>query len=104
MATTTSENVPVFSSLESVYGGDGGSQLEEAQIRYDNLKSKFQQVFGHLPDVFARSPGRVNLIGEHIDYEGYSVLPMAIRKDTIIAIRKHDDSESPKQVRIANFR
>ncbi|RZC85245.1 hypothetical protein C5167_041427 [Papaver somniferum] len=103
MATTTSENVPVFSSLESVYGGDGGSQLEEVQIRYDNLKSKFQQVFGHLPDVFARSPGRVNLIGEHIDYEGYSVLPMAIRQDTIIAIRKHDDSESPKQVRIANL-
>ncbi|MCL7022133.1 hypothetical protein MKW94_025168 [Papaver nudicaule] len=97
----TSENVPVFSSLESVYGPDG-SQLEEAQIRFDKLKSKFQEVFGHLPDAFARSPGRVNLIGEHIDYEGYSVLPMAIRQDTIIAIRKHDDSESPKQVRIAN--
>ncbi|KAI3909180.1 hypothetical protein MKW98_012917 [Papaver atlanticum] len=103
MASTASENVPVFSSLESVYGGDGGSQLEEAQIRYDNLKSKFQQVFGHLPYVFARSPGRVNLIGEHIDYEGYSVLPMAIRQDTIIAIRKNDDSESQNQVRIANL-
>lgn len=42
------------------------------------------------------------MIGEHIDYEGYSVLPMAIRQDTIVAIRKHDAGESPKLLRIAN--
>ena len=30
------------------------------------------------------------MIGEHIDYEGYSVLVMAIRQDTIVAIRKND--------------
>ncbi|KAL5983450.1 galactokinase [Asimina triloba] len=92
--------IPIFSSLEPVYGE--GSLLDEAQIRFDNLKSKFVDVFGHPPDVFARSPGRVNLIGEHIDYEGYSVLPMAIRQDTIVAIRKHDAGASPKQLRIAN--
>lgn len=92
--------VPIFSTLEPVYGD--GSQLEEAQIRFDKLKHKFIEVFGHQPDVYARSPGRVNLIGEHIDYEGYSVLPMAIRQDTIVAIRKDDDRESPKVLRIAN--
>uniref|UniRef100_A0A5B7AA30 Putative galactokinase 1 n=1 Tax=Davidia involucrata TaxID=16924 RepID=A0A5B7AA30_DAVIN len=92
--------VPIYSTLEPVYGA--GSQLEEAQLRFDILKSKFIQVFGHPPHVYARSPGRVNLIGEHIDYEGYSVLPMAIRQDTIVAIRKHDAGESEKLIRIAN--
>ncbi|XP_021290881.1 galactokinase [Herrania umbratica] len=92
--------IPIYSSLEPVYGD--GSQLEEAQLRFDKLKSKFLEVFGHPPDVFARSPGRVNLIGEHIDYEGYSVLPMAIRQDTIVAVRKHDEGEAEKLLRIAN--
>lgn len=42
------------------------------------------------------------MIGEHIDYEGYSVLPMAIRQDTIVAIRKHGEGDSPKVLRIGN--
>ncbi|PSR92490.1 Galactokinase [Actinidia chinensis var. chinensis] len=92
--------IPIHSTLEPVYGG--GSQSEEAQLRFDYLKSKFVDVFGHSPDVYTRSPGRVNLIGEHIDYEGYSVLPMAIRQDTIVAIRRHNDGESEKVIRIAN--
>ncbi|XP_047338777.1 galactokinase-like [Impatiens glandulifera] len=92
--------IPIYSSLDPVYGD--GSSLEEAQLRFDNLKSKFIQVFGHPPDVYARSPGRVNLIGEHIDYEGYSVLPMAIRQDTIVAIRMKDDGYPENLIRIAN--
>ncbi|XP_021808637.1 galactokinase [Prunus avium] len=92
--------IPIHDSLDPVYGDS--SQLEEAQLRFHTLKSKFQQVFGHAPQLFARSPGRVNLIGEHIDYEGYSVLPMAIRQDTIVAIRRHDEGEAEKVLRIAN--
>ncbi|KAH6808587.1 Mevalonate/galactokinase family protein [Perilla frutescens var. frutescens] len=94
--------VPVYSAIEPVYGT--GSQLEEAELRFKNLKSKFVEFFGHPPDIYARSPGRVNLIGEHIDYEGYSVLPMAIRPDTIIAIRKVDAGEGGKLLRIGNVK
>ncbi|CAI9119048.1 OLC1v1020709C1 [Oldenlandia corymbosa var. corymbosa] len=89
--------VPIYTTLEPVYGG--GSQLEEAELRFSNLKAKFFEFFGHHPEFFARSPGRVNLIGEHIDYEGYSVLPMAIRQDTIVGIRIN---KSEKVLRIAN--
>ncbi|KAF6135697.1 hypothetical protein GIB67_028268 [Kingdonia uniflora] len=93
--------LPVFTSLDPFYGNE--SQHEEAdQLHFDNIKSKFLEVFGHQPELYARLPGRVNLIGEHIDYEGYSVLPMAIRQDTIVAIRKDDVAESPKVLRIAN--
>lgn len=90
--------IPMYNEVGAVYGVDA---KEEAQLRFDNLKSKFIQVFGHPPHIYARSPGRVNLIGEHIDYEGYSVLPMAIRQDTIVAIRKHDAADK-KPLVIAN--
>lgn len=52
------------------------------------MKAKFIEIYGKEALVYARILGRVNLIGEHIDYEGYSVLPMAICWDTIVAIRK----------------
>ena len=36
---------------------------------------------GRSPDVVARAPGRVNLIGEHTDYEGGLALPFAIDRE-----------------------
>ena len=43
------------------------------------------------PDVIASAPGRVNLIGEHIDYSQGFVLPFAISYRTTAAIRRRDD-------------
>lgn len=48
--------IPIFSDLEPVYGS--GSQLEEAQLRFKNLKAKFIDLFGQSPHVYARSPGQ----------------------------------------------
>lgn len=57
MAKSEELPVPIFSSLEPVYGT--GSQLEEAELRFAKLKSKFVEFFGHPPVIYARSPGYV---------------------------------------------
>lgn len=75
--------VPKASKLSDVYDDNENS----VAARYDTLVSAFKTQFeGEKPKTIARSPGRVNLIGEHIDYEGYSVLPMAIGLDVIVAV------------------
>ena len=59
--------------------------------RLSNLKDRFMVHFsGEEPEIYVRVPGRVNLIGEHIDYCGYSVCPMALQQDILIAAKTSD--------------
>lgn len=51
----------------------------------DRTVAAFNHTFGEPPQVVARAPGRVNLIGEHTDYNKGFVLPMALPFDTVIA-------------------
>jgi galactokinase len=53
----------------------------------------FQSQFGTMPDLVARAPGRVNLIGEHTDYNDGFVLPCAIGPATMVAASKRTDNE-----------
>jgi galactokinase len=48
----------------------------------------FERLFGRAPEVRARAPGRVNLIGEHTDYNGGFVLPMAIPQETEVLLAR----------------
>lgn len=57
-----------------------------ASERLKNLKDTFETKYGESPLFYAYAPGRVNLIGEHIDYCGYSVLPMAIEQNILAAV------------------
>ncbi|KAF5359765.1 hypothetical protein D9756_003587 [Leucocoprinus leucothites] len=75
--------IPVYTDLTSLYGSLGSS-LNHAE-RWDALTREFTQRFGRPPAYIARAPGRVNLIGEHIDYALFGVLPAAIERDILIA-------------------
>lgn len=52
---------------------------------FEQVLSLFQQTYGIPPAVIASAPGRVNLIGEHLDYNGGPVLPLAIDRRTWVA-------------------
>ncbi len=53
----------------------------------------FLERFGRRPEVLARAPGRVNLIGEHTDYNDGFVLPTAIPQTTAVALARRADRE-----------
>ena len=55
------------------------------------LRERFQQHYGIHPHVIVRAPGRVNLIGEHTDYNDGFVFPVAIDRATCVAARPRTD-------------
>jgi galactokinase len=77
------QSIPVYTTLSDVFGSLTTS-LEHV-TRWNNLAEEFEKRFGRKPTYIARAPGRVNLIGEHIDYALFGVLPAAIEQDILIA-------------------
>lgn len=57
-----------------------------------HVSGAFEARFGSRPACIVRAPGRVNLIGEHTDYNDGFVLPMAIDRSVWIALRPRSDS------------
>lgn len=56
-------------------------------------KQGYRVAYGAEPSRFFAAPGRVNLIGEHVDYNGGYVLPCAINRDTVIALGPADKND-----------
>ena len=63
----------------------------DGQLRGE-LTARFEDAFGAAPDGVWQAPGRVNLIGEHTDYNEGFVLPFAIDKTAKVAVRLRGDS------------
>ena len=73
---------------------------EKNRKRYESLVQHFRNVYGVSPTLLLRAPGRVNIIGEHVDYSGYGVLPMAVEQD--IAAACHCKEDGSKTVTLSN--
>ncbi len=74
--------------LVDIYGEDGA---DAAESRYARLLHGFIENFGDRKAVIARAPGRVNLMGRHIDHRGGGVNVMAMDRDTIVVAAPRDD-------------
>lgn len=55
------------------------------------IETTFHEAFGHAPDATIFTPGRVNLIGEHTDYNGGQVLPTALHRGVTLAVSSRMD-------------
>ena len=60
-----------------------------------NTVAQFKERFGHEPEWVIVAPGRVNLIGDHTDYNDGFVFPMAIERQTVIAAARRDGQPPP---------
>jgi galactokinase len=85
-------------ALRCTYGDDQ-QVLAEQTARYQHDLEAFVRLYGQGEVRFYRAPGRVNLIGEHTDYNHGYVLPMALDKDVLILARPRSDTE----VNLANI-
>lgn len=107
------ENVPEVLTIQEIYP----AALGEAQKqRWEHLLVKFEERYRKPADYVSRSPGRVNIIGEvsitvpsfpeeavfltpfpkHIDYMLFSVLPMAVNADFLLAVRLTPENSTVK--------
>ena len=60
----------------------------------DHITAAYAAKFGRVPEHVARAPGRVNLLGEHVDYNDGFVLPAAIDRATYVAFSRVDTDHS----------
>ncbi|HTV18157.1 MAG TPA: galactokinase family protein, partial [Polyangiaceae bacterium] len=68
------------------------AEPEDLARRAERLRQAFQTQLGAPPEGVWAAPGRVNLIGEHTDYNAGLALPMGIAQTALVAVRRRTDS------------
>lgn len=85
----------VNDALTTIYGPGAPAQRQ----RYQEALARFRQLYGPGPVMIFRAPGRVNIIGEHTDYNHGFVLPAALDKDVLLLARPRAGCE----IHVANI-
>ena len=67
------------------------------EILIQDTTDFFKETFGNIPDKIVLSPGRINIIGEHIDYNDGYVLPAAIDKIICFTFEKNNSNTANVQ-------
>ncbi len=70
-----------------------GENVESQKLRYTEVLELFIRKFGDQKVVITRSPGRVNLIGRHIDHRGGGINVMTTDKDVVFVVSPRDDDD-----------
>jgi galactokinase len=72
---------------------DNEAAANQMSLRARGLADAFLNAHGSLPDGVWGAPGRVNLIGEHTDYNDGLALPMGIQQRALVAVRRRSDTK-----------
>ncbi|MET7295887.1 galactokinase [Streptomyces griseoloalbus] len=64
---------------------------ESSEVVAESVAERFRQLYGAAPDGVWAAPGRVNLIGEHTDYNDGFVMPFALPHAAVAAVARRDD-------------
>lgn len=72
------------------------SELKTDDLRRNGLLDAFIQKYGNKKAVITRAPGRVNILGRHVDHRGGNTNVMAINRDTMLAV-------APRKDRVVNI-
>jgi len=67
--------------------------MASQKVLSQKVAQAFRERFGTEPEAVVQAPGRVNLIGEHTDYNGGFVLPLALERATALALRRRPGTQ-----------
>ena len=77
--------------FEAIYG-NAPRLVQERRQAYIHTLSAFGRTFGYSNRVFiSRAPGRINLMGRHVDHQGGHINQMAINREVIMVVQRRED-------------
>lgn len=77
--------------FELIYGEDQAELIEDRRSTLVMMLDTFIERYGDKEAVITRSPGRVNILGRHIEHRGGSINVMSIDRETLLICGKRDD-------------